>query len=209
MKINDHIANIVPWFAPVPTAWFVGFAVWEELSAPVLIAVATALTVETFGFSAASTALELFDYNRTKRKPDPSAPLGLTVALVLAYAVVVITLTVLLKIIPNLAVYSLAVFPLFSLAGVTLIAVRHDHKRRIDAIDADKRERKEQRLALRALHDATQETHQKMDTSYPCELCDAVLPNAGKYAAHMRWQHGEDRKNGRDRQEISTLDKPA
>ncbi len=65
------------------------------------------------------------------------------------YLVVAVRLTVALDIAPVLAVYSPAVFPLLSLCGVTVLALRGDHRRRLGAIETVRQERKGKRQVRR------------------------------------------------------------
>jgi hypothetical protein len=71
----------------------------------------------------------------------------LAALLVAVYLAVAVGLTVALDILPVLAVYSPAVFPLLSLCGVTTLAIRGDHKRRLEAIQDDKARRRASRKA--------------------------------------------------------------
>jgi hypothetical protein len=140
--MTDAVAKVAPWAAPIPTAYLVGRATVDHLNWPVWVGVVAAAIVESLGLATTATALELRQYNASKRKPDPHGPFALAAVLVGIYLVVAVGLTVALDILPVLAVYSPAVFPLLSLCGVTTLAIRGDHKRRLEAIRAEKAERK-------------------------------------------------------------------
>lgn len=147
----DIVAKIAPWAAPLPTAYLVGRATVDHLAWPIVIGVAAAVVIECLGLATTATTLTLWDYNANKRrKSDPSAPFALALALVGVYFVTAVGLTVALDISPDLAVYSPGVFPFLSLTGVTVLALRADHRRRLDAIEADKRERSERRSRKRS-----------------------------------------------------------
>lgn len=145
----DAVSKIAPWLAPIPTAYLVGKATFEYLAWPAWVGVVTALTLEAFGLACGALALELRDWNQSKRKTDPAAPAFLAYVLMGGYLVIAIGLTVFLDIFPALAAYAPAIFPLFSLAGVTVLALRRDHARRVEGVKLDKAERKAGRQNLR------------------------------------------------------------
>jgi hypothetical protein len=145
----DLVAKVAPWAAPLPTAYLVGRATVAHLAWPATIGVVAAIIIECLGLATTATALRLWDYNQGKRKSDPSAPVPLAVGLVAVYFVVATGLTVLLDIAPHLAAYAPAIFPTLSLTGVTVLAIRADHQRRLDDIESVKAERKEKRQSRR------------------------------------------------------------
>jgi hypothetical protein len=150
----DLVAKVAPWCAPLPTAYLVGRATVVHLQWPAWVGFVAAVIVESLGLATAATALVLREYNASKRKTDPPAPFALALALVGVYFVVATGLTVLLDIAPALAVYSPAIFPTLSLTGVTVLAIRADHKRRLAGIESVKAERKEARKSGRQTGDA-------------------------------------------------------
>jgi hypothetical protein len=147
---TDAVAKVAPWCAPIPTAYLVGRATVEHLAWPGWVGIVAAVIVESLGLATTATALELRQYNASKRKSDPRGPFTLAALLVGVYLVVAVGLTVALDILPVLAVYSPAVFPLLSLCGVTTLAIRSDHKRRLEAIAQDKAQRRASRKARKA-----------------------------------------------------------
>ena len=147
--VTDMVAILSPYCAPLPTAYLVGRATVEYLAWPVWVAFIAALVVESLGLASVATALELREYNQERRKSDPVAPFTLAAALVGIYLVVAVGLTVALDIAPVLAVYAPAIFPLLSLCGVTVLALRGDQRRRVGAIETVKAERKAKRQTTR------------------------------------------------------------
>lgn len=145
----DLVAKVAPWAAPLPTAYLVGRATVAHLAWPSVIGVVAAIIIESLGLATTATALVLRDYNASKRKSDPQAPFALAVVLVGVYFIVATGLTVALDIAPNLATYAPAIFPALSLTGVTVLAIRSDHKRRLAEIESVKLERKERRQSRR------------------------------------------------------------
>jgi len=164
----DLVARLSPWLAPLPTAYLTATATVKHLDWPTVVGVVAGVVVEALGLASVATALMLREYNanrhrvpddwqpvdargRRKRyrgKVDPPAPFKLAVALAGVYFVSVTGLTVVLDTLPNLAAFAPIIFPILSLAGVTVLALRADHKRRLAAIaerDASKSTRQGER----------------------------------------------------------------
>ena len=147
--IADVGAKVAPWLAPLPTAFLIGKSTYNHLDWPGWVAVVAAITVEALGLATTSTAMELREWNAHKRKTDPQAPAKLALGLVGLYFVTAIGLTVALDIFPDLSTYAPAIFPLLSLAGVTVLALRNDHRRRVAGVENEKADRKAERRAAR------------------------------------------------------------
>lgn len=145
----DAAARLGPILAPIPTAYAVGHSVVVNLAWPVWLGYVAAIVIELLGLAAVNTALTLREYNVEKRKSDPRAPFELAVILAGIYLVTTVTLAVLLDVIPTLARFSPALFPLLSLAGVTVLALRSDHRKRVAAIAEEKARRREMRRRRR------------------------------------------------------------
>ena len=95
--------------------------------------------------AATATALTLREYNKTRRKTDPTAPVGLAISLVGVYFGSITMLTILLDTTPGLAAYAPLAFPILSLSGVAVLALRADHRQRLAAIEAERQERRDAR----------------------------------------------------------------
>lgn len=141
-KLAGWAAKIAPWLAPVPTAALIAGATVEHLRWPAWVGGVAGVTVELLGLSTIITALDLYAYNRSKRKSDPGAPVGLALALAGVYVVTAISLTVLLDVLPGLTRFAPAIFPLLSLAGMGTLALRIDQDERKAAAERGKAERK-------------------------------------------------------------------
>ena len=150
----DLVAKVAPWCAPLPTAYLVGRATMLHLHWPIVIGIAAASVVESLGLVTTATALDLYQYNRSKRKVDPAAPFVLAVSLVSLYFAVATGLTVFLDIYPSMETYAPGIFPALSLVGVTVIALRNDHRKQLQAIQSEHEERRAERLALKQARSA-------------------------------------------------------
>jgi hypothetical protein len=141
----DIVAKVSPWTAPLPTAYLIGRATVVHLAWPPVIGAVAAIVIECLGLATTATALTLWDYNQSKRKSDPHAPFVLALFLAGVYFVVATGLTVVLDISPALATCAPAIFPTLSLIGVTVLALRSGHRRRLAMIESVKAERKTRR----------------------------------------------------------------
>lgn len=176
--LTDTAAALIPWLAPLPSAWLVGAASIEYLSWPLPVAIVTAVIVEGLGISSMSTALELREYNQAKRKTDPAAPAWLAAILAGVYLLTAVSLTVFLDLLPSLAHVAPAIFPGLSLVGAVLLALRADHRRRLAAIAQDKAERKAARQAVSTVKRKVSSVKVRQPSSVKVDsLLDAYLDN--------------------------------
>lgn len=143
------VTRLIPWLAPIPSAFLVGRASIQYLEYPIWIGIIAAVIIEALGLAATSTALDMYIYNQTRRKIDPPAPLFLAIILVLAYLFIATCLTIIVEVIPNLAVYAPVIFPSLSLAGAVILALQTMLSNRQKAIADEKAERKAERQTVR------------------------------------------------------------
>jgi hypothetical protein len=139
---TDLVARFAPWFSPIPTAFLVGRATVLHLGWPDWVGAVAAIIVESLGLATTSTSLMLYQYNKGKNKSHPSAPFLLSAVLVGIYFLTAIVLTVALDTFPSLAAFAPALFPFMSLCGVTVLAIRNDHRLRLKNIKDERDERK-------------------------------------------------------------------
>ena len=137
----DIMAVFAPWLGPIPSAYLVGTAVSEHLGWHPIISWIAAAAVELIGVVSVVLALRLYEWNQTKNKTDPAAPFGLALAVVSVYFIVTIGLTVLLDVVPELARYAPAVFPLLAAVGAVNIALKNGQQRREVAKDSKRQPR--------------------------------------------------------------------
>lgn len=172
------VAALAPWLAPIPTAWLVYDRTKSHLSWPWWVALFAAATLECIGLAASVTALELREYNRSKRKSDPVAPLPLLIAIALLYFLIAEFLTVALDLLmrPLSEISAVhvapAAFPVLSLVGVVLLAARADHARRLADIAADKARRSAAQKPSKPKQE--ERAHSKPDGGFTadCAFCD-------------------------------------
>lgn len=146
-----YMSRWVSLLAPVPNSYLVYRATVAHLAWPNWVAFVAALVVEFLGFSTMSTSLVLYGYNKNKRKSDPYASEIIAVyLLIIIYLIVTIALTILLDILPSLAIYAPAIFPLLSLCGVAIFAIQVNHRKRLAEIEEVKVETAWRRVERKA-----------------------------------------------------------
>ena len=178
-RLITFTSRVAPWLTTIPQSFSIGHAVYFVIGWPAIIAIITALAIETMGIGVTNTALELYGYNRNKRKSDPTAPLWLSVALVVVYYVATIILTAVLE---GNAI--LALFPALSAVAAGTLALRADQAARVAAIKKEKEDKHNN-----AAHDANKPAEKPATKTHPCDLCGASFDSQQKLAAHKRWQH--------------------
>jgi hypothetical protein len=143
------VARLIPWLAPVPSAYLVYRAAIEKLDYPVFVGVIAAFIIEALGLSATATALDLYIFNQNRRKTDPPAPIILPLILLGVYLVTTTALTIIVEIVPTLATYTPIIFPSLSLGGAVILALQINLSYRRKLIADEKAERKVERQANR------------------------------------------------------------
>lgn len=146
-EVIEFIAGKAPWLAPLPSAWFVGSASFELLRVPWWVAVSIALVVESLGLTLSHTLLTFYSWNQKRMRKEFKAPTWLAGLFVGVYFVTTVGLTVVLKIVPTLALYAPAIFPVLALTGTVQLVMLVQHERRMSDYQADKAEKKRSRQA--------------------------------------------------------------
>ena len=187
--MTRFISNLAPWLAPLPLAYAVGMTLYTGLGWPLAVALLAAGIIETLSLATSSTALELYAYNRGKRKSDPGAPAwlawSLTAAGLLSQSALILALE---------AAPVLLLFQVFSAAAVINLAMRADHTARLAQIVADKAQASADR-AQRAADKAQAAAAPVQVWKYVCVACGKGYDKQQQLAAHMR-SHVRAETNG-------------
>ena len=182
-RIISLITRYAPWLSNVPTAYAIGHAVYAVIGWPMLVAIITALAVESMGIAITSTTLELYSFNRTRRKSDPAAPLWIAVILIGIYYAAAIILTAGLE--RNII---LTLFPVISAAAAGTLALRADQAARVATIEAERSERR------KPAQPAPQPVAEVAEKKYTCAVCAQSYEKQTSLAAHMRHHKVERNK---------------
>ena len=144
------VARLTPWFAPLPSAYFVARSSIDHLQLPLVVAIVIAVIVEFLGLTSVHTWLWLSDWNNRKRKLDPAAPSGYAMILCLVYLVTTIMLTIMLEIFSSLSTYAPALFPALALVGAFNLAMITQQDTREARVHQEREERRSERSGDRS-----------------------------------------------------------
>jgi hypothetical protein len=132
----DNVAATVPWLAPlIPAA-----IAYDHMESVLLfdpwLAFVGAAVVELLGLSTVTTAVQFWQYNiagdSAKPEPEGRAPFGMAFAAAAFYFLVVITVNVLLDEAGGTARLAKALLSTLSIVGALTVAIRSQHRRRVD-----------------------------------------------------------------------------
>lgn len=195
------VAATIPWLAPFIPAYIAYHNMIEVLSFSSWLSLVGAAVIEFLGLSAVHTAIQFWSYNRTRRKTDEAAPVYVATAVGVFYLAVVLTVNVILDKAPVEQLIAKALLSLISVpAGITL-AIRAQHSSYLLQVEAEKRERREERLGrvqMSASTEPAQIAPEPAIASYECEDCGRQFASVQALNAHGRFcsaRHPE-RANG-------------
>lgn len=154
-KALDVIAAISPWLAPLIPVYFAAYNAYDYLAKghqwfDVALIVVIALVVETIGLAGVHTAIQLWNYNRTRGASDDPAPLWLAVVAVMAYIVIIITVNAALDFakvaapdtLPYVKIFAVGLLSLLALNSALIVAIRAGQNDRIAQVEKRKADRK-------------------------------------------------------------------
>ena len=138
--VTDTIAGLIPWLAPIPSAVLVANATMRHLAWSLPVAIVAGLIIEGLGLTSTSTALTLWEWNARRPADEPKAPFWLAGLMVAVYLVSTIGLTVVLDMDVTLVHIAPSLFPILALVGTINIALRSQHKHRLERINFSERQ---------------------------------------------------------------------
>jgi hypothetical protein len=130
--LTDTASEIGAWLAPLPSAVSVANAAHRNLHYDPWLAFVVGAIVELLGFATANRALELWDYNQTRREDEPGAPTWLAVVLVVFYLVSTISISVISDLSSDYIHILPALFPLLAITGTLNVALGRQQARRVE-----------------------------------------------------------------------------
>ena len=136
-RLLDFVAAIAPWLAPLIPTYFAAYNAYEHLTKgkewwDVAAVVIVALVVETIGLAGVHTAIQFWNWNRTKRKTDDAAPMGLAIVAVVVYVAIIITVNGILDYyavadpghLPYVRIAAVAMLSMLALNSALIVALR-------------------------------------------------------------------------------------
>jgi hypothetical protein len=137
LNVNRIILKAVPYLAPLPTAYVIFLRLQSELTWDWRIALLSAVMIELVGFRAIGLAVDMRQFNRTLNAAEKQAkigsPFGQALAVVILYALAVFSLTILLEIMPVIALWTPVAFLAIGITGGWLTALSNDFDELQDA----------------------------------------------------------------------------
>lgn len=141
--VIDLVTATIPWLAPLIPAYIAYWNMRDVLLFSGWLSGLGATVIEFLGLAAVHTAIQFWDYNRTRRKVDEAAPVYIAGAVGIFYLAVVLTVNVILDNAPIEQLVAKALLSLISVpAGITL-AIRAQHSRQLLQVAAEKQERRD------------------------------------------------------------------
>lgn len=147
-SLVNFLSAFSPWLAPLIPAYMTYQHAYETLHFPFFFALAGSAVVEILGFSAVSTYLSFWFYNRRNRAEGKKAPLTVVVIAFGFYLTLIIFSNVLLDTFPSekwAEIVVRALFTLQTIPAAMLVSVRTQHRELLSEIAKEKRETSERR----------------------------------------------------------------
>lgn len=174
-KLNDWIRNtessivnflsvFAPWLAPLTPAYMTYQHAIGVLEFPNYVAIPASILVEILGFSAVSTFLSFWFYNRRNQAVSKRAPIEVVIFAFAFYLTLIIFSNVLLDTFPSERWAEITVRALFTLQTIPaalIVAVRTQHKDLLSEI------RKERLEKLSESRGKSSESEQKVSENLP------------------------------------------
>ncbi len=145
-SIVNFLSAFSPWLAPLIPAYMTFQHALGTLKFPFFFSFAGSAVVEILGFSAVSTYLSFWFYNRRNKAEGKKAPLTVVVVAFGFYLTLIIFSNVLLDTFPSEKWAEITVRALFTLQTIPaamLVSVRTQHRELLSEISKEKKERSE------------------------------------------------------------------
>lgn len=189
-KINDWIRGVetsfvnlisavAPWLAPIAPAYMTYQHAVDVLSFPLWVAVPVAVVVEILGFSAISTFMTFWFFNRRNKANYKKAPTGWVIFAFAFYLALIVASNILLDMFNNAEGAVIAVRALYTLQTIPaalIVIARAGHKSLLAEIASERAANEANEPANRSRTDSPEANEQRTDS----RTYDG-LTNADKY----------------------------
>lgn len=173
-KINDWIRGVetsfvnlisavAPWLAPIAPAYMTYQHAVDVLNFPLWVAVPVAVVVEILGFSAISTFMTFWFFNRRNKANYKKAPTGWVIFAFAFYLALIVTSNILLDMFDNAEGAVIAVRALYTLQTIPaalIVIARAGHKSLLSEI------KKESSESYRKVSDSESESSGKLTVNW-------------------------------------------
>lgn len=171
-SIVNFLSAFAPWLAPIIPAYMTYQHASGTLKFPILVAVPAALVVEILGFSAVSTYLAFWFYNRRNKAETKKAPLVLVIIAFGFYLALIVFSNVLLDSFPGERWAEITVRALFTLQTIPaamLVSVRTQHRELLSEISKERLERKESNQKVSGNLPEKETNEEKVSSNLPTD----------------------------------------
>lgn len=130
-SIVNFLSAFAPWMAPLAPAYMTFQHAQNSLDFPIFIAAPVAILVEILGFSAVSTFMAFWFFNRKNRADAKKAPIGLVILAFMFYLLLIIFSNVLLDTFPGqewALIVVRALYTMQTIPAALIVAVRVQHR---------------------------------------------------------------------------------
>lgn len=144
----NFLSVFAPWLAPVTPAYMTYRHALERLEFPQEFAFAAAVLVEIMGFTAVSTYMSFWFYNRRNSAASKKAPLILVVIAFGFYLALIVSSNILLDSFPESSwaiIVVRALYTLQTIPAALLVSVRTQHRELLSEIARERREKVSER----------------------------------------------------------------
>ena len=144
-SIVNVVSAIAPWLAPISPAYMTYQHAVGTLHFPMWVAVPVAVVVEILGFSAVSTFMTFWFFNRRNKSNGKKAPVSFVVFAFFFYLALIVTSNVLLDTFPGAnwaIIVTRALFALQTVPAALIVISRAGHKSLIAEIEKEVSDRK-------------------------------------------------------------------
>jgi hypothetical protein len=139
----NFISAVAPWLAPLVPAYMTYWHAVDTLHFPRWVAFPAALVVEILGFSAISTFMEFYFFNRRNKAAGKKAPISYVVFAFFFYLALIVASNILLDAFQGAewAVISVrALFTLQTIPAALIVVARAGHKNLLSDIEKERAE---------------------------------------------------------------------
>jgi hypothetical protein len=135
-------SSVAPWLAPLTPAFMTYQHALDTLRFPVWIALPAAVVVEILGFSAVSTGIDFWFFNRRNKAAGKKAPLRLIVFAFVFYLALIVSSNILLDSTDGAKWAEVTVRALFTLQTIPaalIVVARVSHKNLLEELEREKK----------------------------------------------------------------------
>ncbi len=141
----NFVSAIAPWLAPISPAYMTYQHAVDTLHFPVWVAMPVSIVVEILGFSAVSTFMAFWFFNRRNKSIGKRAPVGFVIFAFFFYLALIVTSNILLDTFPNAQwaiIAARALFALQTIPAALIVISRAGHKSLLEEIANEKKANK-------------------------------------------------------------------